>query len=309
MPARPIHVPVMPDEVLQWLAPPQGGCVVDGTVGGGGHASRIAERIGSQGHLIGLDRDPEMIELARARLGRGETQAAAPSSFALVTLVHASFGDLREVLDALEVAEADGVLLDLGVCSDQLASEGRGFSFHDPGPLDLRFDRSRGEPAHRMVNRYSAERLAEVFWRWGEERHARRIAKAIVQARRRSEIVAAQELAEIVYKAVPPPARRRRIHPATRVFQALRIAVNNELDSLARALKEMPRCVRDGGRLVVISFHSLEDRLVKQALRDKSHWEVLTRRPVRPSEAEVRANPRARSAKLRAGRKHTPDGA
>lgn len=307
MPTRPIHVPVMPEEVLHWLAPPAGGCVVDGTLGGGGHAWRIAERLGPSGQLIGLDRDPEMLELARSHLGREEKRAASP--FSRVTLVRASFAELREVLDALEVVAADGVLLDLGVSSDQLSAQGRGFSFHDPGPLDLRFDRSRGEPAHLIVNRYSAERLAEVFWRWGEERHSRRIAAAIVRARRAREIMAAQELAEIVSKAVPPPARRRRIHPATRVFQALRIAVNDELESVSRALAEMPLCLRDGGRLVVISFHSLEDRLVKHAFRDKTSWEVLIRRPVRPSEAEVHANPRARSAKLRAARKHKPEGA
>lgn len=297
-PSRALHVPVMLEEALYWLDATRGQCVVDGTLGAGGHAARIAAQLGHEGHLIGLDRDANMIELARPRVSDGR-----------VTLVQANYADLRDVLDELNIAAVDGVLLDLGVCSDQLAAEGRGFSFADSGPLDLRFDRSHGEPAYRVLNRYSAERLADIFWEFGEERYSRRIAAAIAETRNRREIRTAQDLADIVRKAVPPQARRQRIHPATRVFQALRIAVNDELDCLARALRQMPQCLREGGRLVVISFQSLEDRLVKQALRDKTLWEVLTRRPIRPTQAEVRANPRARSAKLRAGRKHKPDGA
>jgi 16S rRNA (cytosine1402-N4)-methyltransferase len=191
------------------------------------------------------------------------------------------------------------MLLDLGVSSDQLADETRGFSFSSPGPLDLRFDRLSGEPARRLVNRLSAERLAELIYRYGEERHSRRIARAIVQRRRERPIETALELAELIRGCVRRGGGGRRIDPATRTFQALRIAVNHELESLEIALRRIPDCLGQRARLAVISFHSLEDRLVKEAFRGDWRVEALTARPVRPGEEEVAGNPRARSARLR----------
>lgn len=289
------HVPVLPDEVLEWLDPAEGNVIVDGTAGAGGHSRAIAERLGPRGRLIGLDRDPRMLELAEGRL------TGLP-----VELVEANFAELRQVLDSLGLEQVDGVLLDLGVSSDQLADPERGFSFDAPGPLDLRFNPREGEPAWRLVNRLSAEQLADIFWQYGEERFSRRIARRIVQVRQRGEIWTAKQMADVVRRAIPARSRRsQRIDPATRVFQALRIAVNDELGSLERALEQLPDCLRPGGRAVVISFHSLEDRLVKHAFRGDKRWEVLTRKPIRPTAEEVRANRRARSARLRAARRQS----
>ena len=192
----------------------------------------------------------------------------------------------------------DGILLDLGLSSDQLADDERGFSFNSTGLLDLRFDPSRGEPAWKLLERLSATHLADIIYRYGEERYSRRIARRIVEGRRRSPIRSAAELAELVRHTVPS-ARHERIDPATRTFQALRIAVNEELKWLEVGLRRLPGCLREGGRLAAISFHSLEDRLVKEAMRNDERWNVLTRRPVRPGEDEIAVNPRARSAKLR----------
>jgi 16S rRNA (cytosine1402-N4)-methyltransferase len=287
-----VHVPVMLGQVLRWLDPRPGAVLVDGTLGGGGHARALAERVGPTGRVIALDRDPAAVAAAELNL------AGLP-----VDLVQANFCDLPEVLKALEVAVVDGVLLDLGVSSDQLADPARGFSFAAQGPLDLRFDPTRGEPAARLVNRLSAEHLAELIHRYGEERYSRRIARAIVQRRRAKPIETAADLAELVRQNVPRSRAGRQIDPATRTFQALRIAINDELKSLEIALRRMPDCVRGQGRFAVISFHSLEDRLVKQAFRNDPRYEVLTRKPVRPSPEEVERNPRAASAKLRvAGR-------
>jgi 16S rRNA (cytosine1402-N4)-methyltransferase len=196
----------------------------------------------------------------------------------------------------------DGILLDLGISSDQLADEDRGFSFHSSGPLDLRFDTTRGEPAWKLLARLSADHLADLIFQYGEERHSRRIARAVVEARSRQPVTTAAQLAEIVRRSVPGN-QPQRIDPATRTFQALRIFVNGELKWLEVALRRLPGCLRQGGRLVVISFHSLEDRLVKEAFRSNERLEVLTRRPVLPSDEEVAANPRSRSAKLRVARR------
>jgi 16S rRNA (cytosine1402-N4)-methyltransferase len=286
--SSPVHVPVLLDDVLQWLGPLPGGVFVDGTLGGGGHTRAIADRVGPTGVVISLDRDPAAIDAARKNL------AGLP-----VRMAQANFCDLPEVLAELQIPFVDGVVLDLGLSSDQLADPGRGFSFSAEGPLDLRFDPTEGEPAWRLLNRLSAEHLAELIYRYGEEQHSRRIARAVVERRRQSPIRTAAELAEIVRRAVPGPRRNQRIDPATKTFQALRIAVNDELKSLEIALRRLPDCLRPGGRLAVISFHSLEDRRVKEAFRDDPRYEVLTRKPVRPSEEEISANPRARSAKLR----------
>jgi 16S rRNA (cytosine1402-N4)-methyltransferase len=220
-----------------------------------------------------------------------------------VILVHASFRDLPEVLDEVDHRPVDGVLLDLGLSSDQLADAERGFSFDADGPLDLRFDPSAGEPAWKLLERLSREHLTQLISRYGEERYSPRIARAIVERRRGGPIRRASDLAQVVREVVPSARGGERIDPATRTFQALRIAVNEELGALEIILRRIPDCLNENGRIAVISFHSLEDRLVKNAWRDDPRMDVLTRRPVRPSEQEIEDNPRARSAKLRVARR------
>lgn len=282
------HVPVMLRETLELLQPRAGQILVDGTLGGGGHTRALAEQVGPQGMVIALDRDPAAIDRAAIAL------AGSP-----VQLVTSNFSELPEVLEQLQIPAVDGILLDLGLSSDQLADDTRGFSFQSGGLLDLRFNPDEGEPAARLVNRLSAEHLADLIFNFGEERYSRRIARAIVEHRRQQPIETSAELARIVRRSVPPPKPGDRIDPATRTFQALRIWVNAELKSLEIGLRRLPACLRPGGRLAIISFHSLEDRPVKEAFRDNEQLEVITRKPMRPSTEEVEANPRSRSAKLR----------
>lgn len=284
----PQHVPVMLDEIVHWLAVREGQTIVDGTLGGGGHTRALAERVGRSGRVISLDRDPAALAAAEQNL-----QGLS------VTLVESNYCDLPEVLQQLDVEYVDGVVLDLGLSSDQLADPQRGFSFDSPGPLDLRFNPDEGEPASRLVNHLREQNLADLIYAYGEERYSRRIARAIVEERRKKPIETAAELATLVRRVVPRSNKGERIDPATRTFQALRIAVNEELKSLEIALKRMPDCLRTGGRLAIISFHSLEDRLVKEAFRDNPRYEPLERKPIRPHPQEVARNPRARSAKLR----------
>jgi 16S rRNA (cytosine1402-N4)-methyltransferase len=284
------HVPVLPVEVLHYLSPQPGQIFLDATVGAGGHARLIAERLIPDGRLIGLDQDTAALEVARMRL----------EGFP-VTLVHGNFGEIRQILDELEIDYVDGMLADLGVSSLQLETAERGFSFQQDGPVDMRMDPTTGAPASALLGRLNERDLADLFWKYGEERFSRRIARKIVQTRRQYPLETTSQLAELVRRCVPRPrGRRQTIDPATRVFQALRIAVNDELGSLERLLSDLPGSVRPGGRAVIISFHSLEDRRVKQAFRDREHWEKLTSKPVQASEEEIRNNPRARSAKLRA---------
>lgn len=288
----PRHVAVLPNEVLHSLAPAPGETIVDATVGAGGHARLIAERVGPTGRLIGLDRDETMLDIARPRL------AGLP-----VTLAHSNFDRLRDALDELGIAAVDGVLTDLGFCSDQVDNPERGLSFSQPGPLDMRLDPTCGQPASALLNRLNERDLADLIYQYGEERFSRRIARRIVDVRRTSPVQTTEELAELVRRCVPrPKGKRHAIDPATRTFQALRIAVNDELGALERLLGQLRSCLKPGGRAVLISFHSLEDRRVKNAFRDRATWEVLTRKPVQATEEEVRDNPRARSAKLRAAR-------
>ena len=287
--SAPVHVPVMTAEVIDWLNPRPGAVMIDGTLGGGGHTRALAERVGAEGRIISLDRDTAALERAERNL------AGLP-----VELVHGNFCDLPEVLVELNLKMVDGVVLDLGLSSDQLADEERGFSFFSEGELDLRFDTTRGEPASGLINRLSAEHLADLIYKYGEERYSRRIARVIVEQRRQKRIETAAELAALVRRCIPRSRGNQQIDPATRTFQALRIAVNEELKSLEIALRRIPDCLAPEGRAVVISFHSLEDRRVKEAFRDDPRYEVLTRKPVRPSEDEIAQNPRARSAKLRA---------
>jgi 16S rRNA (cytosine1402-N4)-methyltransferase len=290
---QPRHVAVLQAEVLASLAPAAGQVIVDATVGAGGHARLLAERVGPTGKLIGLDRDAAMLELARARLDR------LP-----VTLVHANFDSLVDVLNDLGITGVDAVLVDLGVCSDQMDRPERGFSFQQAGPLDMRLDPSEGEPASSLLQRLSEREIADLIWQYGEERFSRRIARKIVETRRLTPLLTTDQLADLVRRSIPwSRGRRTAIDPATRTFQALRIAVNDELGALERFLAALPRILNVGGRAAVISFHSLEDRRVKQAFKEKSHWQALTRKPVQASEEELRANPRSRSAKLRAAQR------
>ena len=282
------HVPVLPQESLAWLQPQRGQLFADGTLGGGGHTRMLAEAVGATGTVVALDRDPAAIERAEKAL-RGLP----------VLLTQANFADLPEVLEQVGIARVHGILLDLGLSSDQLADDARGFSFQNDGPLDLRFDPGTGKPAWQLIERMSAEHLADVIFQYGEERYSRRVARAICQQRRAAPIRTAGQLAAIVRGCLPPVAKKQKIDPATRTFQALRIAVNQELKWLETALRRLPDCLLAGGRLVVISFHSLEDRLVKNAFRHDQRLEILTRKPVIAAEDELARNPRARSAKLR----------
>jgi 16S rRNA (cytosine1402-N4)-methyltransferase len=281
------HVPVLREEVIEWLRPQPGQIIVDGTLGGGGHTRRLAEAVGKTGTVIGIDRDPLPIERAASELRDLQVRA-----------VQANFSDIPEVLGQLGIESVDGILLDLGLSSDQLVDDERGFSFQSAGPLDLRFDPTRGGPAWKLIERLSAEHLADLIFRYGEERYSRKIAQRIVETRRKAPIRTSADLAAIVRRTVPR-SQADRIDPATRTFQALRIAVNDELKWLDVALRRLPDCLRTGGRLAVISYHSLEDRLVKEAFRNDGRLRVLTRRPVRPTESESADNPRSRSAKLR----------
>ncbi len=279
-------------EAVRLLDPRPGGVWVDCTVGAGGHARLIAERLGESGRLIGLDQDPTMLDRARPRL------EGLP-----VTLVHANFDQLGEVLANLGVPAVDGVLADLGFASDQLEDAARGLSFRGDGPLDMRLDPAVGQTAADLVNTLPERALADVLWEFGEERHSRRVARRIVERRAEKPFQTTAELAEVVRRAVP---RSGNIDPATRTFQALRIAVNDELGSLDRLLAVLPRVLRPGGRAGLISFHSLEDRRVKHAFRDRAVWEPVTRKPVEAGDEEVSRNPRARSAKLRVAVRTSP---
>jgi 16S rRNA (cytosine1402-N4)-methyltransferase len=310
-PSRP-HLSVLPDEVVQHLAPRPGGVYCDGTLGAGGHAERVLEAGAPDARVIGLDRDPAALGLARAHL----SQFAAR-----VTLVHATFGEVARVLAGLGLERVDGFLLDLGVSSIQLDDPERGFSFGKPGPIDMRMDPSSSGPtALELIRQLDVEALGEVLRDLGEERYARRIAVRLKEDARAGRLHTTADLAAAVEESIPAPARRHmRIHPATLTFQALRIAVNQELDQLEQFLAVFPDLLAEGGRCVVISFHSLEDRMVKHRFRELA-WSsslpphlaeqagervhpivrVVTRKAVVPGDDEVRANPRSRSAKLRA---------
>jgi 16S rRNA (cytosine1402-N4)-methyltransferase len=283
-----IHVPVLPGEVLKWLDPQPGHVIVDGTLGGGGHTRLLAERLGreSSGYILALDRDPAALANAEQRL------AGLP-----VKLAQSNFCELPAILTELGLTSVDAILLDLGLSSDQLAG---GIEAEPPlriGELDLRFNPHEGEPAWKLISRLRENELADLIYQYGEERYSRRIARRIVESRAQRPIRSAAELAAIVRRCVPRSAER--IDPATRTFQALRIAVNRELESLDLALQQLPACLKPGGRLAIISFHSLEDRRVKEAFRGDSRLQPLTKKPIRPTEEEIESNPRSRSAKLR----------
>jgi 16S rRNA (cytosine1402-N4)-methyltransferase len=294
---RPRHVPVLLEEVLEYLNVRPGGVICDATLGLAGHSSEIVERLGRGGRLIAFDRDPEAMEAARVRLE--EVKAELGDAMPEVVLEPRAFSEASSVIGP---GSLDGLLADFGVSSLQLDEAHRGFSFRTDGPLDMRMDTRTGETAEQVVNQADENDLANLIYEFGEERRSRRIARAIVRAR---PITTTAELARIV-SAEAPPMKGEKIHPATRTFQALRIRVNNELGEIQSLLKSAGSLLKPGGRLVLISFHSLEDRLVKDAFREAGRakfFEVLTKKPVVADEQEQMRNPRSRSAKLRAAEK------
>jgi len=302
------HLSVMPNEVLHWLQPKNGGIYLDGTLGGAGHSRLILENT-TDSQLIGLDRDPEALEAATATLEEFSGR---------VSLHHATFDQAGNILQGLGIEFLDGFLLDLGVSSHQLDTPGRGFSFQQDAPLDMRMNPLSGETAADVVNLADEVDLARIFFEYGEERYSRRIARKIVKRREERAIERTSDLARLVRDAIPGGQKPSRIHPATRVFQALRIYVNDELGQVARGVDVGINLLRPGGRLVVISFHSLEDRIVKHLFRDRARGcvcpprlpvcqchqspdiKILTRKGIKAAEDEVAKNPRSRSAILRA---------
>jgi 16S rRNA (cytosine1402-N4)-methyltransferase len=312
------HISVMPDEVLDYLQPSPGGHYIDGTAGGGGHTAAILERSAPEGRVLGIDTDEQALDRVRERLSEYVRNGR-------LVLVHGNFADLTTIARQTGFTSVQGVLLDLGFSSDQMDNPQRGFSFSADGPLDMRLDRTRPVSASDLVNSASEQELADIFWRYGEERRSRQIARRIVNAREKGAITRTTQLAALVAAGVP--FKPGTIHPATRVFQALRIAVNQELEQLTVALPSILDVLNtqaisgmrgEGiGRMAVIAFHSLEDRIVKEFMRQeakdcicpprtpvcicghKARLRILTPRPVTPTEQEVEQNPRARSAKLR----------
>lgn len=284
------HVPVLLRETMEWLRPVAGGIYVDGNLGLGGHAGAILAASGPDGRVVGFDWDQEALAQARENLsGYGDR---------LITFGR-NFTALAESLAELGIRAVDGILLDLGVSSLQLDRPERGFSFRAGGPLDMRMDTRQGETAADLLNQASEEDLADIFYHFGEERQARRIAAAVADFRQREPLRTTDQLAALVERAIPRKFHPREIHVATKVFQALRIAVNHELDNLVRVLEVGGSLLKEDGRFCVISFHSLEDRLVKRAFLAAPGLRVLTRKPIRPTEEECRENSRSRSARLR----------
>jgi 16S rRNA (cytosine1402-N4)-methyltransferase len=302
------HKPVLLKEILEFLGPEPGGVYVDCTLGGGGHSRAILERIQPTGRLVGIDQDQDSIDFVRQSLGEVSGQ---------VDLVRGNFSELGDILERLGIDGVDGILFDLGVSSHQLDVAERGFSFAQDAPLDMRMSQENPITAADLVNKLPEKELADIIWIHSDERFSRRIARAIVAARTECPIATTRQLAEIVRLAIPPAARPKDIHPATRTFQALRIEVNAEMPSLDEGLLQAAEALKMGGRMCVISYHSLEDRKTKQFYRQMSGQcvcppglpvcacgareilKTLTRKPVTPSPEEIDENPRARSAKLR----------
>ena len=289
------HVPVLAEEVMAGLHCRLGGVYVDCTVGQGGLVARILDAVGQTGMVIGIDRDEEALRMTRERLKHSATQ---------LKLIHGNFADIQRHVCAAGVSAVDGIVFDLGISSVQLDDTARGFSFTAEGPLDMRMDRSGGTTAAQLLERLPEAELSNVIFQYGEERYARRIARSIVRAREREPLQTTADLVAVIRGAIPASYRHGRIHFATRTFQALRIAVNSELDVLGPAFRDAAGMLAPGGRLCIISFHSLEDRIAKQTIRDLSQDPEplllrMTKKPVIASDREVAANPRSRSAKLR----------
>jgi 16S rRNA (cytosine1402-N4)-methyltransferase len=292
------HVPVLLKEAIDFLTVRRGGTYIDATVGLGGHSCEIAKRLGAPGHLIGLDKDPAALEIAREKLLGSDTVSEAKADWPKITLLHLSFA---EIANNRQRATVDGILADIGMSSLQVNDAARGFSFQAEGPLDMRMDPQAELTAEQVVNQVDEVTLANLIYEFGDERRSRRIARAIVRSR---PIRTTAQLAGVISVAARPMNQaERRIHPATKTFQALRIFVNHELDDLRALLNAAPQLLKPGGRLVVISFHSLEDRIVKDALREgvkQGHYRLLIKKPLIAGTEEVDRNPRSRSAKLRA---------
>ncbi len=293
-----VHIPVLLEEVTKAIA--ESGASgervwIDGTLGGAGHASQLIPRLRQGDCLVGFDRDP-------AAIARSETKLSQLRRDCSVKLVNSSYRDIPEYIRDGAIGQADAILLDLGLSSDQLEDRERGFSFKVGGPLDLRFDPTQGISAAELLAKATDRELADVIYQYGEERFSRRIARAIIERRLTDPITTAEQLCDLIHRVVPGKIHGR-IDSATRTFQALRIAVNRELDHLTDSMARLPECLKPGGILVVISFHSLEDRIVKHGMRDHPLLEILTRKPILPTESEVERNPRARSAKLRIARR------
>jgi 16S rRNA (cytosine1402-N4)-methyltransferase len=287
-----MHIPVLLKEVVEYLDPEPGDFIIDGTIGSGGHAEKILEKIGPKGKLLGIDWDAKNIEGLKTKFKNRSN----------VILVQGNYADIPEILKKEKLSEASGLLADLGFSSEQLA--GKGFSFMKDEVLDMRYG-GEGQTAAEIINSLSEKDLADIFWQLGEERYSRQIAKKIIEERRKERILMTGRLVEIVKSAVPKNYERGRINPATRVFQALRISVNDELGNLGSLLGNLENILKNKGRTIIISFHSLEDRMVKNHFRQaakEGKMEILTKRPVTASEEEAEINPRSRSAKMRAAK-------
>jgi 16S rRNA (cytosine1402-N4)-methyltransferase len=311
-----VHIPVLLQEVIQWsgLERPttSNRTVIDGTLGGGGHAWHLIQALNPQDFLVGIDRDAAAIDRVTELFDRllppnreqppesnSESNSKAARSTCRVRLIQSSYRELPKLMIEHDIPKADCILLDLGLSSDQLEDTTRGFSFRTGGTLDLRFCTEDGISAADLLAKIDEKELADIIYQFGEEKFSRRIARAIVERRRSNPVRTAEDLADLVHRCVPGGRVHGRIDSATRTFQALRIAVNNELEHLKTAIERLPDCLSPGGRLLIISFHSLEDRIVKHAIRECDRLQVLTKKPVLPSDAETYTNPRSRSAKLR----------
>ncbi len=290
------HCPVLLAETMNLLDPAPGGIYVDGNLGMGGHSREILRRSAPDGRLIGFDLDTDAIAMARRNLAEFGGR---------VEYIHDNFANLPERLVELGIDEIDGLLLDLGLSSYQLDSSARGFSFQGKEPLDMRMDKAQDLTAAQILNTASREELADIFYFYGEERQARRIASFVVQERRKEQFITTDQLVALVARAVPRKFQPKKIHVATKVFQALRIAVNKEMDNLLRILERGPQMLKNEAKFCVISFHSLEDRLIKRAFQSNPSLSMVTRKPVIAGEDELRRNPRARSAKLRMAKRET----
>jgi len=295
-----MHIPVLLKEVVEIFNPQKGQTYIDGTLGEGGHTKAILEKITPGGTLLGVDLDENALRRARERLNHYAKNTR-------LILIKGNYGNLRKLTADNKVEKVNGILLDLGFGSHTLENSGRGFSFLKDEPLDMRYGEERNLTAEELVNESPPEELRRIIKEYGEERWARRIAAGIVRERERGRISGSKRLAEIIQNSLPAKFARGRLHPATRTFQALRIVVNDELDNLRKALTEADEILAAGGRIIVISFHSLEDRIVKNFFREKNKigcWRTLTKKPLRPTQEEIINNPRARSALLRATKKN-----
>src|SRR3989338_4417758 len=302
-----LHKPVMRQEALKALNLKPGQTIVDATVGTAGHSLEILKAISPGGRLIGIDRDEDSLVIAKERLTEFSRQVGGSTGRLTVDIAHGDFRDINKILSALKVKKIDGILFDLGVSSYQLDSKERGFSFRYDAPLDMRMDKTSYILAYDLVNNLTEKEISDILWMFGEERWHNRIARHLVRERSRSPVATTGQLRDIVLRAIRRPfSPGQRIHPATRTFQALRISVNRELEALEEALRAVPELLKKNGRVCVISFHSLEDRIVKHNFKEnslKGIYRIITKKPLEAGDDETAQNPRSRSAKMRAASK------